>query len=176
MDSLIIDEDKVCLCFVAVRAGGVEHALFVHGRFFSLALPTQPPHTSSLSPLSSQVVDALEDQLAAGGVVLDYHSCDFFPERWFDLVVVLTTDNSVLYERLAGRGYSPAKISANVECEIMRVCVDEAADAYAEDIVKVLASNTVEDMEANVEWVAGWATAVSAKAAAAAAAAGAASG
>jgi broad-specificity NMP kinase len=97
---------------------------------------------------------------------MDYHSCDFFPERWFDLVVVLTADNGVLYDRLAARGYAPAKVSANVECEIMRVCADEAADAYEEDIVKVLPSNTVEDMEANVDWVAGWARDVSANAAA----------
>jgi adenylate kinase len=28
-----------------------------------------------------QVVDALEDALSAGGCIVDYHSCDFFPER-----------------------------------------------------------------------------------------------
>jgi hypothetical protein len=28
-----------------------------------------------------QVVDALEDELTAGGCLVDYHSCDFFPER-----------------------------------------------------------------------------------------------
>lgn len=38
-----------------------------------------------------------------GGVIVDYHGCDFFPERWFDRVVVLQTDNSVLYDRLSKR-------------------------------------------------------------------------
>lgn len=28
-----------------------------------------------------QVVDALEDVMTAGGCLVDYHSCDFFPER-----------------------------------------------------------------------------------------------
>jgi hypothetical protein len=28
-----------------------------------------------------QVCDALEEQLSAGGNVVDYHSCGFFPER-----------------------------------------------------------------------------------------------
>jgi hypothetical protein len=28
-----------------------------------------------------QVVDALEDVVSAGGCIVDYHSCDFFPER-----------------------------------------------------------------------------------------------
>ncbi len=28
-----------------------------------------------------QVCDALEDMLAEGGCIVDYHGCDFFPER-----------------------------------------------------------------------------------------------
>lgn len=50
-----------------------------------------------------QICDALEDQMSRGGNVVDYHGCDFFPERWFDLVIVLQTDNTVLYERLEKR-------------------------------------------------------------------------
>ena len=41
--------------------------------------------------------------MGEGGNVVDYHSCAFFPERWFQLVVVLKTDNGVLYPRLEGR-------------------------------------------------------------------------
>lgn len=41
--------------------------------------------------------------MAAGGNIVDFHTCDFFPERWFDLVVVLRTDNSILYPRLVSR-------------------------------------------------------------------------
>jgi len=37
---------------------------------------------------------------------VDYHGCDFFPERWFDIVFVLRTNNTILYERLEQRGYS----------------------------------------------------------------------
>ena len=50
-----------------------------------------------------QVVDALEPEMGVGGVIIDYHGCDFFPERWFDLVVVLRTQTSVLYDRLVNR-------------------------------------------------------------------------
>lgn len=50
-----------------------------------------------------QVCDELEDMMEEGGNIVDYHGCDFFPERWFDCVVVLQTDNSVLYDRLASR-------------------------------------------------------------------------
>ena len=38
-----------------------------------------------------------------GGVVVEYHGCDFFPKRWFDAVFVLRTDNTILYDRLQQR-------------------------------------------------------------------------
>jgi broad-specificity NMP kinase len=41
--------------------------------------------------------------MSAGGMVVDYHGCDFFPERWFDLVIVLRSDNTTLYSRLENR-------------------------------------------------------------------------
>lgn len=106
-----------------------------------------------------KVVDALEDELSTGGNVVDYHSCDFFPERWFDLVVVLTCDNTVLYERLEARGYSDKKVQENVQCEIMMVLVQEAHDSYDEEIVVVLPSNTPAEMESNVGRIAQWAAA-----------------
>ncbi|VDP89843.1 unnamed protein product [Echinostoma caproni] len=68
-----------------------------------------------------RVVDELEDYMAQGGQVVDYHSCDFFPERWFDAVFVLRTDNSILYPRLSARGYPGKKISDLIHCEIVQV-------------------------------------------------------
>nr|XP_060491618.1 adenylate kinase isoenzyme 6 isoform X4 [Panthera onca] len=50
-----------------------------------------------------RVVDELENQVSEGGVIVDYHGCDFFPERWFHIVFVLRADNSVLYKRLETR-------------------------------------------------------------------------
>ena len=41
--------------------------------------------------------------MTTGGVIVDYHGCDFFPERWFDKVFVLRTDNTILYDRLTQR-------------------------------------------------------------------------
>ncbi|CAL8468544.1 g8084 [Coccomyxa elongata] len=103
-----------------------------------------------------KICDALEDQMNRGGNIVDYHGCDFFPERWFDLVIVLQTDNTVLYERLEKRGYPQKKLSENVECEIMHVIVQEALESYREEIVQVLPSNTVEDLESNVERTVQW--------------------
>ena len=81
-------------------------------------------HRYKLERLFEQVCDELEDLMEQGGVVVDYHGCDFFPERyvcifnahtsrsrpvkpsitrWFDLVVVLQTDNTILYDRLEKR-------------------------------------------------------------------------
>lgn len=50
-----------------------------------------------------KVVDELEDTMSSGGNVVDFHTCDLFPERWFDLVVVLRTDNTILFDRLTQR-------------------------------------------------------------------------
>lgn len=48
-------------------------------------------------------MDELEEKMVEGGAILDYHGCDLFPERWFDIVFVLRTDNTQLYTRLESR-------------------------------------------------------------------------
>ncbi|KAI0225345.1 factor activating pos9 [Massospora cicadina] len=94
--------------------------------------------------------DELEDMLVEGGKIVDFHSCDIFPERFFDIVVLLQTDNSKLYPRLVKRGYSQKKIAENIECEIMQVVMEEVYNSYKEEIIIRLPSDTVEQMEENV--------------------------
>ncbi len=103
-----------------------------------------------------KVCDALEDIMEEGGVIVDYHGCDFFPERWFDCVIVLQTDNSVLWERLEKRGYNEKKLQDNVQCEIMHVIVEEARESYNKEIVHAVPSNDVEQMESNVDRLVEW--------------------
>jgi len=50
-----------------------------------------------------QLLDDLEEKMVEGGNIVDYHSCDFFPERWFDIVFVLRCENKPLYDRLESR-------------------------------------------------------------------------
>lgn len=103
-----------------------------------------------------RVLDELEPRMGEGGVVIDYHGCDFFPERWFDLVVVLRTETKTLYDRLQARGYGKKKLDGNMESEIMNVLLDEARESYSPDVVMVLESNTVEDIEASLEKIGAW--------------------
>ncbi|KAB1216332.1 hypothetical protein CJ030_MR4G011756 [Morella rubra] len=114
----------------------------------------------ALSMHLKMVCDELEDRMEEGGNIVDYHGCDFFPERWFDRVVVLQTDNTVLYDRLTRRGYSGSKLSNNIECEIFQVLLQEAKESYPEDIVVALQSDTIEDINRNVtsltDWVRSW--------------------
>ncbi|KAJ8902914.1 hypothetical protein NDN08_006232 [Rhodosorus marinus] len=77
-----------------------------------------------------KVLDALEDLMVKGGVVVDYHSPEWFPERWFSVVVVPRCSNGVLYERLSKRDYSQAKLQENLECEIMQVILDDVKEYY----------------------------------------------
>ncbi|XP_076067500.1 adenylate kinase isoenzyme 6 isoform X2 [Oratosquilla oratoria] len=103
-----------------------------------------------------KVLDELEDMIAEGGKIVDYHGSEFFPERFFDIVFVLRTDNTLLYDRLASRGYAGKKLEDNVECEIMNVLRDEALENYAADIVHELPSNTPDDMENNLQRILAW--------------------
>lgn len=93
-------------------------------------------------------------------MILDWHACDIFPERWIDLVVVLRCDTSTLYDRLTARGYTGKKLDENMDAEIMQVLLDEARESYAEEIVVELRSDGVEDVDGNVErveqWVENW--------------------
>lgn len=101
-----------------------------------------------------RVIDELEDEMKTGGRVVDYHSCEFFPERWFDLIYVLRTDNSVLFNRLEQRGYSGRKLEDNIQCEIFQTILEEASNSYLPSIVKELPSNTPDDMEQNIDTIA----------------------
>ncbi|KAF3341600.1 P-loop containing nucleoside triphosphate hydrolases superfamily protein [Carex rostrata] len=106
------------------------------------------------------VCDEIEDKMDEGGNIVDYHGCEFFPERWFDLVVVLQTDNSILHDRLTSRGYMGAKLTNNIECEIFQVLLEEARESYASEIIMPLRSDNVEDISNNVatltEWINNW--------------------
>lgn len=107
-----------------------------------------------------KVIDEIDDLMKEGGNLVDYHGCDFFPERWFDIIFVLRTDNTILFERLEKRNYSTRKIQENVQCEIFQTILDEAQDSYRPEIVFELKSNTPEEMDANLtqikEWTKQW--------------------
>jgi len=90
------------------------------------------------------------------GLIVDFHSCEFFPENWFDLVLVLRADTAVLFDRLTQRGYSENKRSENIECEIMQVALEEARESYEKEIIHEVPSNTLEDIESNVDRVEQW--------------------
>jgi len=107
-----------------------------------------------------KLLDELEPLASAGGLILDWHTCDAFPERWVDLVVVLKCNHTLLWERLEARGYPLKKIQENNEAEIMQVVAEEARESYAAEIVVELTSESTEDLEANVtrivQWIEDW--------------------
>ncbi|PVF97660.1 P-loop containing nucleoside triphosphate hydrolase protein, partial [Serendipita vermifera] len=107
-----------------------------------------------------KVLDELEPLVAEGGLILDWHTCGIFPERWVDLVVVLRCDHTMLWERLEKREYPLKKIQENNEAEIFQTVLEEARESYAEEIVIELKSETIEDMESNVSritlWIENW--------------------
>lgn len=87
-----------------------------------------------------------------GPVVIECHSCGLFDddemEFLVDKAVVLTCSTESLYDRLKSRGYSQKKIEENMECEIMRVCLDEAREVFrGNGIVEEFVNDTENDRE-----------------------------
>ena len=107
-----------------------------------------------------KLCDVMEPMVAEGGCLVDFHSPGVFPQRWFELVLVLRSDTEVLFDRLTARGYSEKKRTENMECEIMQVVTEEARESYEAEIVHELPSNTPEDMESNIgrieQWLQQW--------------------
>lgn len=107
-----------------------------------------------------KMLDLLEPLSEKGGLVIDWHCCEIFPERWIDLVVVVRCDNTVLYERLEKRGYKQNKITENIQCEIMQVLLTEAMENYNPSIVVELQSEDLNALDDNVsrisQWLAMW--------------------
>ena len=110
--------------------------------------------------LTIQLLDAIEDDIKQGGCIIDWHACDLFPRSWIDLVVVLRTESTHLYDRLMARDYPEVKLQENIDSEIMEVLLSEARESYDKEIVVELQSNEDDDIEANTErietWIKNW--------------------
>ncbi|QIW99008.1 hypothetical protein AMS68_004526 [Peltaster fructicola] len=107
-----------------------------------------------------RLLDCIENDLEDGGQIIDWHACDLFPPSQIDLVCVVRCDNKVLYDRLKARKYGEKKLQENLDCEIMEVLLQEARDAYDEQIVVELHSEKTEDIDSNVDrieqWIKSW--------------------
>lgn len=101
-------------------------------------------------------MDSIESEIAEGGCIIDWHACEPFPESWIDLVVVLRADSGVHFDRLTARGYEGKKLEDNIDCEIMETILNEARESFAAEIVVELQSNTLEEMESNVDRIEQW--------------------
>ncbi|XP_034107997.1 adenylate kinase isoenzyme 6 homolog [Drosophila nasuta] len=103
-----------------------------------------------------KLMDHLEPLMAEGGNIVEYHSCDFFPERWFQAVFVVTCPNTTLYDRLKARNYNEKKLNSNMQCEIFCTILDEARESYKPDIVYELSGETKADAEKSMKTVKNW--------------------
>lgn len=54
------------------------------------------------------------------------------------------------------RKYPEAKLQENLDSEIMEVLLEEAREAYDEEIVVELISNTAEELDSNVDRIEAW--------------------
>ena len=103
-----------------------------------------------------RILDELEEMQEPGGLIVDFHGAELFPERWFDLVLVLRVGTETLYDRLTARGYPEPKLQENLQCEIMQVVLEEAREAYAAEVVVELRNESEADLESMLARVAAW--------------------
>ena len=103
-----------------------------------------------------RLLDVIENDLEDGGQIIDWHACDLFPPRLIDLCCVVRCENGKLYDRLKARGYGEKKLQENLDCEIMEVLVQEAREAYDEEMVVELRSEEAGEIESNVERIEKW--------------------
>lgn len=78
--------------------------------------------------------------------LIETHTVSALPKK-IDHVVVLTARTDVLFDRLVARKYSQDKVNENMECEIMRIVLEEAVERFGQERVHEMACNTDEDME-----------------------------
>ncbi|KAH9813756.1 AAA domain-containing protein [Melampsora americana] len=109
-----------------------------------------------------KLLDSLESHLTSpkGGIILDWHSSSLFPETWFDLIIVLRTPHTQLWDRLERRGYGLEKIQENNMAEIMGECWNEAISNFDPQLVIELQSDQIDSIEENVNrihtWIENW--------------------
>ncbi|PHH67636.1 hypothetical protein CDD83_6490 [Cordyceps sp. RAO-2017] len=75
---------------------------------------------------------------------------------WIELVIVLRVDSTTLYDRLKARNYAEAKLQENLDSEIMEVILQEAQEAFDEDVVIEMTSNSADEMESNLDRIEAW--------------------
>lgn len=115
-----------------------------------------------------KLADAMTPDMENGGNVVDWIHADFWePSSLIDLIVVLTCDNTILFDRYKVRNYGERKIEQNIDSEIMQEIVSETQDYYkGEDAssqsttLTILKSDTEDDMKSNLSrvklWVERW--------------------
>lgn len=70
--------------------------------------------------------------------------------------MVVRCNSTILYDRLQARGYDGAKLEENMDAEIMEVLLQEARDAYDEEIVVELQSDDADQIDENLERLEAW--------------------
>lgn len=80
--------------------------------------------------------------------IVECHSVSTVPKKLIHHTFVLRVPSTTIYyDRLAARNYPKAKISENVDCEIMQVVWMDAVDYFGPENVTVLISETQEHLQ-----------------------------
>lgn len=96
-------------------------------------------------------IQKILDENPNGGIIFDFHATDIVPKEVIDYVIVLRCTSDILYKRLQERGYSPEKITENVDAEIFRVILDEVIEDYPENKIIEIQSDQMADLDLSLD-------------------------
>ncbi|CAL5996115.1 Adenylate_kinase [Hexamita inflata] len=82
-------------------------------------------------------------------LIVDHYNCDIFGNTYFDLIVHVSCNTEILYQRYILRQYSEEKIKENMETELLMVIYEEIERFQCEKIY--VQQNYVSDTEQNAE-------------------------
>lgn len=80
--------------------------------------------------------------------IVECHSVSIIPKKLISHTFVLRVPSTIIFfDRLEARKYPRAKISENVDCEIMQVVWMDAVEWFGPENVTVLVSETMQNLE-----------------------------
>ncbi|RPA94130.1 P-loop containing nucleoside triphosphate hydrolase protein [Choiromyces venosus 120613-1] len=92
-----------------------------------------------------KLLDEIEDEVKEGGCIIDWH------------ILLLYCVRTRPFCMTGWRNGRHKKLQENLDAEIMQVILEEAREAYDEEAIIELRSNTIEEIDSNVDRISAWA-------------------
>ncbi|PUU74652.1 P-loop containing nucleoside triphosphate hydrolase protein [Tuber borchii] len=91
-----------------------------------------------------KLLDEIEDEVKEGGCIIDWH------------ILLLCYVRIQPFYMIGWRNGRYKKLQENLDAEIMQVILEEAREAYDEEVIIELRSDTTEEIDSNIDRISAW--------------------